>query len=143
MSLSGTVIQVQGDLIEVSVVPHPECQGCKTCQSLVTEDSAKERIIKAFRGEFALAPGDQVTLDLLPGMGSVAALILFAFPLAGFFVGIWAGPHLAILLGFSGGESAAFLCGVVGFLLAMGVIGLVNRFGGFQRLQLRVIAKTS
>ncbi len=143
MSLSGKVVQVHEHHVDVLVVPRPECQGCKTCQSLLNDEHTRERVVQAGRGDFSLAPGDQVTLDLLPGMGSIAALIIFMVPLAGFFAGIWAGPRLAISLGYAGGESAAFLCGVVGFFAAMGAIGLVNRLGGLQRLQLRVISKSS
>ena len=143
MSLSGKVVQVHDDLVEVLVVPRPECQGCKTCQSLLNEEHTRERVIQAFRGDFPVVPGDQVTLDLLPGMGSLVAVILFAVPLIGFFAGVWAGPQLGVWLGYAGGESAAFLCGILGFFLAMGLIGLAHRLGRFQRLQLRIVAKTT
>ncbi|HMM58930.1 MAG TPA: SoxR reducing system RseC family protein, partial [Candidatus Rifleibacterium sp.] len=93
MSLQGKVTAVEELTVTVEVVPKAECKGCHACSGLTGDGKPGMKAIKAIKGSFFVKPGDEVVLDLNPGEGSIAALLVFGFPMAAFFAGTFGYAH--------------------------------------------------
>lgn len=142
MSLIGTVISVEGEWITVEVGPLAGCQGCHACGGLLTGgEVAQPRRLSALRQGFDLAAGDRVTLDTNPGEVSLAAVIIFGLPLAGFFLGLWVTPTWLTSPGATPADWHHALGGGLGILGAALVVYLGSRAGWFTRLSLKVTGK--
>ena len=140
VALPGRVVQVEGERVEVLAYPRSDCQGCSACKSLIAQEDRQERKIWVSKGSWSLNPGDGVTLDLAPGEGSIAAVLLFLLPLVGFFLGLWLGPLLIAPFLALPEERLSFLCGLVGLIGAFGILGMADRKGLFSRFSLKIVA---
>ena len=140
MTIQGKVTAIHEEWITVEVGPRPECQGCKGCAGLFAPDQTSTKEVQALRGDFEPAIGTIVQLDTRPGEGSIAATLIFGFPMAGFFLGMFAGPSCAGFLGYSPAEWHAVAGGLIGIVLAFLLLYLVSLTGSFNRLCLKVVA---
>jgi len=139
MSLQGKVTAVEELTVTVEVVPRTECKGCHACSGLAGDGKPGLKAIKAIKGSFFVKPGDEVLLDLNPGEGSIAALLVFGFPMAAFFAGLFLAPPLSIYLGYPLSDSFRVICGFSGMVVAFMLLALFSRSRHANRLTMKVI----
>ena len=142
MGLPGKVVEIRDGWVFVEVTPRSDCQGCSACQGLMTEGSAKTRIIQAISPTVNPAVGDEVLLEAKPGEGSLAAFLVFGLPLIGFLLGVFVGGPLLTRMGGASGEGGALLCGLIGLFLPWVMVYALGHFGYFRGLSLKVVAIT-
>lgn len=142
MSLQGKILEVHDKTVLVEVVPRPECSGCQACKGLLgDEQGPRTRQIEARKGQEELQPGDEVILDLNPGEGSIAAIMVFGLPMAGFFLGMFAAPAICDLGGFAISDTARLVCGFGGLATAFAGLALFSRSRFADKLAMRVMKK--
>lgn len=141
MSLTGTVISKEGNLLMVEVMPKPECNGCIACKSLLSDESTGPKRIPALQGEIEVEPGDKVILDTAPGTGSIAALIIFGFPLASFFAGLFSAPLLMEYFKYPPTDIHSIIGGFACLTASLIIIALISKAGYFMKLSLVAIRK--
>lgn len=139
MSLQGKVTAVEELTVTVEVAPKAECQGCHACSGLTGDGKPGLKSIKAIKGSFFVKPGDEVLLDLNPGEGSVAALLVFGFPMAAFFAGLFLAPALSNCLGYSLSDSFRVICGFSGMGVAFALLAVFSRSKHASRLTMKVV----
>ncbi|PKL39484.1 MAG: hypothetical protein CVV41_20825 [Candidatus Riflebacteria bacterium HGW-Riflebacteria-1] len=140
MSLQGKITGIEGDFVIVEVEPRPECNGCHACTGLLDgEKRSAKKTIRALTAEFKVDIGDEVLLDLNPGEGSVAALLIFGLPVAGFFAGMALTPWLCHLTGCIISDVWRLVYGFTGMALAFGVVAIAARTRQAERLSLKVV----
>ena len=140
MSLQGKVTGIEGIYAIVEVEPRPECNGCHACTGLLDgEKRSKKKQIKALAQNFQLHPGDEVLLDLNPGEGSIAALLVFGLPIAGFFAGMALAPWFCSIIGSDISDLWRAVSGFAGMLLAFAMLAAVSRTRQAEQLSLKVI----
>lgn len=142
MSLPGKVTAVAENTATVAVVPRTECKGCHACSGLAGEDGkAALREIKAMKGDIQVEVGDEVLIDLNPGEGSVAALLVFGFPMASFFAGLFIAPAIS---DFTGAALSDFLRIITGFsfmAVAFAVLAIFSRSRHAEKLSMKIVKK--
>lgn len=142
MSLPGKVTEVFETTVTVEVSPRTECKGCHACSGLAGGgENARTRTIKAFKGSHDVQPGDMVLLDLNPGEGSVAAMLVFGFPMAAFFAGLFAAPAICATAGIEVTDMLRVLSGFLGMAVAFMILAVISRTRHAERLQMKVIRK--
>ncbi|MDD3148249.1 MAG: SoxR reducing system RseC family protein [Candidatus Riflebacteria bacterium] len=142
MSLPGKVTTVKEKTAIVSVVPRTECKGCHACSGLAGEDGkAALREIEAIKGDFQVEPGDEVLLDLNPGEGSIAALLVFGLPMAAFFAGLFLAPGIATHLGIALTDLVRIISGFTCMAAAFGLLAIFSRSRHASRLSMKIIKK--
>lgn len=142
MSLQGKVIQINETSVLVEVVPMPECQGCQACKGLLGEgNGVTTKQIKALKGNFNLEVGDEVLVDLNPGEGSVAAILVFGVPIAGFFAGLLATPMFCEMTGFALSDTARVLMGFAGMGIAFAMLAIFARSRYADKLSMKIMKK--
>lgn len=139
MSLQGKVTAVEELTVTVEVVPKAECKGCHACSGLAGDGKPGLKIIKASKGSFFVKTGDEVVLDLNPGEGSVAALLVFGFPMAAFFAGLFLAPTLSSYLGYPTSDSFRVICGFSGMGVAFALLAVFSRSRHASRLTMKVV----
>jgi len=140
MSLPGKVIEVHEEYVLVEVEPKPECKGCHACTGLLDgEKKSARQQIKALIGEVTPEVGDEVIIDLNPGEGSLAALMVFGIPIAGFFGGLALTPWLCSVTGMEVTDGARFLWGMVTMGLSFVFLAGLARTGPVKKISLRVM----
>lgn len=140
MTLQGKVIGIEGDFATVEVEPRAECKGCHACTGLLDgEKRSAKKQIKVQTAEFAVKIGDEVLLDLYPGEGSIAALLIFGLPVGGFFAGMALTPWLCQLTGCSISDLWRLVYGFAGMAAAFVVVAIAARTRQAERLSLKVI----
>ncbi len=140
MSLPGRVLKIEGDEILVEVTPKPECNGCHACTGLLGgEKKSAPRQIKALRGNFSPAIGDEVILDINPGEGSIAAIMVFGLPMLSFFIGLFAAPWLSDQLSFALTDLSRFICAVTGLVSGFMVLAIISRTDRARNLSLKIV----
>ncbi len=142
MSLPGKVTAVFETTATVEVIPRSECQGCHACSGLSDGDNqTKTRSIKALKGNFEIKPGDEVLLDLNPGEGSLAALLVFGFPMAAFFAGLFLTPLIARLTGSPPSDLLMIIVGFSCMGAAFLVLAIFARSRHAEKLTMKIIQK--
>ncbi len=142
MSLPGKVTAVFETTATVEVVPRSECQGCHACSGLSDGgNQIKTRSIKAIKGDIEVKPGDEVLLDLNPGEGSLAALLVFGFPMAAFFAGLFLTPFIAKLTGSPQNDLLMIITGFSFMGAAFVVLALFARSRHAEKLTMKIIRK--
>ncbi|GAB1353298.1 MAG TPA: SoxR reducing system RseC family protein [Candidatus Rifleibacterium sp.] len=139
MSLQGKVTAVEELTVTVEVVPKAECKGCHACSGLTGDGKPGMKAIKAIKGSFFVKPGDEVVLDLNPGEGSIAALLVFGFPMAAFFAGLFLAPTLSGYLGYGLSDSFRVICGFLGMGAAFALLAIFSRSKHASRLTMKVV----
>jgi positive regulator of sigma E activity len=140
MSLPGKVIEVYENHLLVEVSPRPECKGCHACTGLLGgARKSEKRKIEALKGDFSPKVGDNVILDLQPGEGSIAAILIFGLPMFAFFCGLLLTPWFGNIFGYETTDLSrfftAFACLAVGFI----VLAVTARLKSIKKIALRVI----
>ncbi len=126
----------------VEVSPRTECQGCHACSGIAGgEEIARTRTIKALKGSHDVQPGDMVLLDLNPGEGSIAALLVFGFPMAAFFAGLFAAPFICSSAGIEVTDLLQVLSGFFCMALAFTILAFISRTKHAERLQMKIVKK--
>ncbi|MGM0600511.1 MAG: SoxR reducing system RseC family protein [Candidatus Rifleibacteriota bacterium] len=140
MSLPGKVVKVNEESVVVEVSPRPECNGCHACTGLLggEKKSALKRI-DVLKGEFSPRIGDEVILDINPGEGTLAAILVFGIPLASFFVGLLLTPFLCSTFGFELTDQARFISGFSALGLGFFLLAIIARTRSANKLSLKVI----
>lgn len=139
MSLPGKVIEVEQDSIIVEVSPKPECNGCHACTGLLGgEKKSSPRKIKALKGGFSPKVGDEVILDINPGEGSVAAVLVFGIPMAFFFAGLFLAPDLCTFLNLTLTDLSRFLSAFAGLAVGFVILALIARTKSAKKLTMKV-----
>jgi positive regulator of sigma E activity len=140
MSLPGKVIEVQNNCLIVEVSPKPECNGCHACTGLLGgEKKSASKKIEVLKGDFNPKVGDQVILDLQPGEGSIAAILVFGVPLFAFFIGLLFTPWFAGIFGFAVTEASRFLTALVCLAIGFIILAIVARSKTVKKISLRVV----
>lgn len=140
MSLPGKVVEVQENCLIVEVSPRPECNGCHACTGLLGgEKKSAPRKIEVLKGNFDPKVGDQVILDLQPGEGSIAAILVFGVPLFSFFIGLLFTPWFAKIFGFAVTEASRFLTALVCLAVGFIILAIVARSNRVKKISLRVV----
>jgi len=140
MSLPGKVIQIIGEEIIVEVSPKPECNGCHACTGLLGgEKKSSLRKITALKGDFSPKEGDEVILDINPGEGSIAAILVFGLPMLAFFAGLFAAPWLCNLLGINLTDLSRFISAIVFLCVGFMILALISRTRSAKKLSLKVV----
>jgi positive regulator of sigma E activity len=140
MSLPGKVIEVFQDSILVEVTPKPECNGCHACTGLLGgEKKSAPRKIKALKGEFSPEPGDEVILDINPGEGSIAAILVFGVPMFSFFAALLTAPQICSWLGWTQSDQNTFLIAFVGLFIGFVILAMISRTRRAEKLSLKVV----
>ncbi|GAB4273397.1 MAG: hypothetical protein Kow0029_13050 [Candidatus Rifleibacteriota bacterium] len=141
MSLPGKIISVQETTVTVEVNPRPECKGCHACTGLSGgEKKSATRQITALKGKFSPAVGDEVILDINPGEGSLAALLVFGLPLAFFFLGLFFAPSLCNFFSIQLTDLSRFFAAFIGLAIGFVILALVSRSKPAKSLTLKIIA---
>lgn len=140
MSLPGKIVEVNEESVVVEVSPRPECKGCHACSSLLGGDkkSARKNII-ALKGEFSPSIGDEVILDINPGEGTLAAILVFGIPLGSFFAGLLLTPVICSSLGFEITDQARFICGFCALALGFLLLAIVAKTRSVNKLSLKIV----
>ena len=141
MEITGIVIAVKNEWIIVEVTTRPQCNGCKGCAGLFDSDQQGKKHVQALRGDFSPAIGDNVQLDTRPGEGSLVATLIFGFPMAGFFVGMFLGIPAAQYFGFPAAEWQSFVGGIAGLMISFLILYVINLTGKLNRLSLKVVGE--
>lgn len=142
MSLQGKVTAVTENTATVSVVPRAECSGCHACSGLMgNEGKPATREIRALKGNISVQTGDEVELDLNPGEGSIAALLVFGFPMAGFFLGIYLAPYLGNLFGVPLSDFLRIISGFACMAMVFIVLAIFSRSRHADKLTMKIVRK--
>jgi len=140
MSLQGKVTAVEEGFATVEVEPRPECKGCHACTGLLDgEKRSAKKQIKAKTENFRVNVGDEVLLDLHPGEGTLAALLIFGLPVAGFIIGMALTPWLCQVTGHEISDLWRLLAGFAGMALAFALVAVVARTRQAEKLSLKVV----
>jgi len=140
MSLQGKVIAVEEGFATVEVEPRPECKGCHACTGLLDgEKRSAKKQIQAMTEGFKVNPGDEVILDLHPGEGTIAALLIFGLPVVGFLSGMAGAPWLCQMIGNTISDFWRLISGFVGMALAFGLVAIIARTRPVRKLSLKVV----
>lgn len=140
MSLPGKVISIDGDHLVVEVTPKPECNGCHACTGLLGgEKKSAPKKIDALKGDFSPQIGDEVILDVNPGEGSIAAILVFGTPMLTFFAGLFAAPWIAETLNFQLNDPARLLCAFIGLAAGFAALAVISRSRAAKKLTLKVV----
>ncbi|EKD84504.1 MAG: hypothetical protein ACD_39C00005G0001 [uncultured bacterium] len=140
MSLQGKVTGIEGNYATVEVEPRPECNGCHACTGLLDgEKRSAKKQIKVLTENFKVNIGDEVLLDLNPGEGSLAALLIFGLPIAGFFAGLALAPWFCQLLGSTISDLWLVVSGFGGMAIAFGLVAIVARTNQAEQLSLKIV----
>jgi positive regulator of sigma E activity len=87
---TGTVLRVEGDLAWVECVRGGACAICPgrgACETAAFATPARRHRLRARTGGAFLAPGTKVVIGIPPGALLRAALLAYAWPLAGLLAG--------------------------------------------------------
>ncbi len=143
MSLHGKVTAVEEGFATVEVEPRPECNGCHACTGLLDgEKRASKKQIRAMTENFKVSIGDEVLLDLRPGEGTVAAMLIFGLPIAGFLLGLILTPWFCQITGAAISDIWRVISGFAGMAAAFIIVAIVSRTRAAQRLSLKVVEIT-
>lgn len=111
------------------------------CASLTTGKVPKDHRMMVWGKGLELSPGDLVMVESASGRGSIAALLLFGFPLLGFFLGLLCAPSLLPLMGLPLTDGARFLMGMVGMTGMAALVAVIHRFCGKGFFLMHVLEK--
>ncbi|PKL46646.1 MAG: hypothetical protein CVV42_15745 [Candidatus Riflebacteria bacterium HGW-Riflebacteria-2] len=140
MSLQGKVKAVEEGFATIEVEPRPECQGCHACTGLLDgEKRSTKKEIRVKTENFAVSIGDEVLVDLHPGEGTVAALLIFGLPIAGFIVGMALTPWLCQLIGSETTDLWRLISGSAGMALAFALVAIAARTRQAEKLSLKIV----
>lgn len=146
MSLQGKVTAVEEGFATVEVEPRPECKGCHACTGLLDgEKRSAKKQIRAMTKDFKVNIGDEVLLDLNPGEGTLAALLIFGLPVAGFITGMALTPWFCQVTGIEINDLWRLISGFGGMAVAFVIVAIAARTKQAEKLSLKVveIIKTS
>ncbi|MDD2998405.1 MAG: SoxR reducing system RseC family protein [Candidatus Riflebacteria bacterium] len=141
MSLHGKVIRVETGHAIVEVSPRPECQGCNACKGLLGDKPEELKQIKVLKAGFILEAGDEVIVDLNPGEESIAAILVFGAPVAGFFAGLFMTPYICELGGLQTSDIITVICGFGGMAIAFALLAIFSRSRFADKLTMKVVKK--
>lgn len=141
MSLTGIVTEVKNDFAIVKVIPKPECKGCHACRGFIGgEKKSENREIRAKIEDVIPSVGDEVLLDLNPGEGSLAALLVFGMPIGGFFTGLFLAQWFASLYGWSNDELIQLAFAISGTIVAFVALAIISRCSTLENIRLKIIS---
>ncbi len=118
-------------LVRAADADGASCMGCR--MSAICSPDALSRVEVDVPSSMSLAPGDRVAIGFSEQLTGRAICLLLAVPLAGLLLGAIAGAAV-------GGDALAAVGGLVGALLALGVMKLFGRRIE-QKSRWRVISK--
>jgi positive regulator of sigma E activity len=140
MSLQGKVTAVEDGFATVEVEPRPECKGCHACTGLLDgEKRSAKKQIRAKTDNFKVSIGDEVILDLHPGEGTVAAILIFGLPIAGFIIGMSLTPWFCQLIGSQISDFWRLIAGFAGMTAAFVLVAIAARTRQAEKLSLKVV----
>ena len=139
MSLPGTVIEINENQVIVEVRPMPECNGCHACTGLLGgEKKSSLKQIAALKGNFNPQIGDRVILDTNPGEGSIAAILVFGFPMLSFFIGLIVAPYLADLLHFPPTDGTRLITALILMAISFVLLSFFSHTKTAKKLTLKI-----
>ncbi|KAF1079774.1 MAG: hypothetical protein GQF41_3891 [Candidatus Rifleibacterium amylolyticum] len=140
MSLQGKVTAVEEGFATVEVEPRPECKGCHACTGLLDgEKRSAKKQIRAMTKDFKVNIGDEVVLDLNPGEGTLAALLIFGLPVAGFITGMVLTPWFCQAIGIEINDLGRLISGFGGMAVAFVIVAIAARTKQAEKLSLKVV----
>ncbi|HOW09134.1 MAG TPA: SoxR reducing system RseC family protein [Bacteroidales bacterium] len=104
---AGTVKQVEGDSVLVSIVSSSACSGCHA--EGVCNISGKEEKIISVKGRYNVLPGDNVTVEMNESMGMKAVVLSYIIPVFIIFAGLVVFSSLSMSEAASGLASISLL----------------------------------
>jgi hypothetical protein len=78
-------------------------------------------------------------LDINPGEGSVAAILVVGIPLTSFFGGLMLTPFLCSIFGFELTDQARFICGFIALALGFIFLAVIAKTRSVSKLSLKVV----
>ncbi len=140
MSLQGKIIEIEEGFATVEVEPRPECEGCHACTGLLDgEKRSAKKQVRVKTGSFKVNINDEVIVDLHPGEGTVAALLIFGLPVVGFFIGLAITPWLCQAAGSNISDLWRVVSGFAGMAVAFILVAIAARTSQAEKLSLKVI----
>lgn len=140
MSLQGKVISVEEGFATVEVEPRPECEGCHACTGLLDgEKRSAKKQVRVMTENFEVRVNDEVIVDLHPGEGTVAALLIFGLPVIGFFIGMTITPWICQVAGSDISDLWRVVSGFAGMAAAFILVAIAARSRQAEKLSLKVI----
>lgn len=139
MGLTGKVVEKKDNWVFVEVMPIADCQGCTTCKGLGDGEPGKKRTVQALTNDHSPQVGDEVILDNNPGEGTIAAFLVFGFPLLGFVIGIFSTGPLLNYLGIVPRDIFLLAGGGLGLVIPWLVIWAIGEVGFVKKLSLKVV----
>jgi positive regulator of sigma E activity len=115
MERLGEVTKVDGKYLEITFCRPADCEKCHACMG--GEKTATIRV------EGTASVGDKAWVELPASTITQASLLAYAFPLAGLFVGMFAGEKLIPLANSLGGVIGA----VIGLAIPLGCLLLTEK----------------
>lgn len=125
----GTVVAVRGDRVDVMMGVSQACGGCSMC----SRKGEAEMLMRDVRDEYGVHVGDEVEVEIPEAAKSIAAVAVFAMPVAGAFAGYLAGYLLARGIGVDPEMLGAVLA-VVGLVAALAGVGFAERLALHARV---------
>ena len=114
----GTVVELNGDIAQVRVGKHSDCQNCGACPG---SDAA----IISLRNSIGAKQGQRVTFEVRETNTLRGAFMVFVLPLIFIFIGVFAGKIVGGLLGVSA-LTGQIIGGVLFLLIAIILIRLFD-----------------
>jgi len=140
MTLQGKITRIEKGFATVEVEPRPECKGCHACTGLLDgEKRSAKKEIRALTEDFEVQIGDEVLLDLHPGEGTIAAMLIFGLPIAGFFIGLILTPWICQLTGQPVSDFWRLIAGFIGMALAFIAVAFFARTRQAEKLSLKIV----
>ncbi len=141
MSLTGTIIELKDSTAVVEVSPKPECKGCHACTGLLGDKKSATRQLEVPLESINVKVGDQVVLDLEPGHGSIAALLIFGMPILAFFLGIWLTPWICNGLELETSDLARVITGFLAMGVSFVLLAIFSRSSAAKALSMKIVKK--
>jgi len=142
MSLNGKVISVTENHAVVEVTPRPECQGCHACTGLLDgEKRSSTRQIKVLKNNFDVQENDQVAVDLNPGHGSIAAILIFGIPILAFLAGLTGAPFICDYFSLPVSDIYRLFSGFILMAGAFLCLAFFSRSSLAEKLSMRITEK--
>lgn len=142
MSLHGKVLSVSEQHAVIEVTPRPECQGCHACTGLLDgEKRSATRQIKVLKNNFTVNVNDEVVIDLNPGHGSIAAVLIFGIPILAFLAGLIGAPYICDYFSIPVSDLYRLLSGFTLMAGAFILLAVFSRSAMAEKLSMRITEK--
>lgn len=115
----GKIVNLSGDMAEVSISPHGGCENCVLKSSCSPGETT--RLLWAQNPGVGKV-GDEVVVELKPEVKVFGSALVFILPLIGLFIGYLIG------ISWGGNSDYAVLGALIGLVVFFGLVRLVDGF---------------